>query len=808
LTFLTDLRRDVRHALRQLRRTPGFATIAIVTLGLGTGSSTAIFSVIDAVILRPLRFPESHELVMIRPSSGSRVSAGYLHEWRLESGAFRELAGWLDVRVNLTGNGPPREVLADSVTTNFFAMLGAQPALGRTFTTNADLSRVEREVVLSHGFWQRQFGGELSAVGRSIRLDDELYTIVGVMPAGSAIRTTELVESRAELWLPYRLAPTSRVGMGGALHVVGRLAPGMTPAEAREALMIVARRLEAENPSFSRDWTVNVVPLLEATVRDARPVLLVLFGGSGILLLIASVNVANLALSRALSRHNEFIIRLSIGATAGRLARQVLTEHLVLAVIGGTLGVLVAAWGVQALLSVLPPGVDLPRVREIGMDPRIMSAGVLVTLVTGAMFGLIPAISAARRALRAAPRGAVAGLPGGAGRRGMAHALIVSQVSLAAVLLVGAGLLARSFMTLMQVEPGFQAEQVITLRTTLPAAKYDSADRIRAFGEELLRRVSVLPGVSAAGSINYLPLSHTAGAQGFRIAGRTYANPNEYTFALTNVAGGRYFEAMGIPLLRGRFPNDADTAGRQPVFVIDEGLARKYWPDSDPLGVHLTWGISNQKLSGPIVGVVGPVRWTGMASNPWDSAYFWFPQSPRREISIVARTTSDPGALATAIAAQVRAIDPDQPVADIRLMTDLVAADLARPRFSMLLLGAFAAAALLLAAVGLYGVMAFVVTGRTREIGVRMALGAGRRTVLRLVLRQGAQLIALGVLFGIGAALALGRFVSALLYGITPTDLPTLVAVAVFLAGVALIAVYLPARRAARVDPMTALRAE
>jgi putative ABC transport system permease protein len=807
--YLAELRQDVGYALRLLRRTPGFAAVAVATLALGIGASTSMFTIVDAVLLRPLRFVEPQRLVMIQPTSGSRLSSLYLHHWRLESRAFHDMAGWQDVRVNLTRRGEPLEVLADQVTPNFFAMLGTPAVLGRPFTFGADLSHVEPEVVLSHGLWQRRFAGDPDVVGKPIMLDGDSLTVVGVMPDGFTIRTTELSESRAELWIPLRLVPDDRAGMGGMLNVVGRLAPGATLDQAQAELSVIARRLEEVHPSYSEGWGVGVVPLLAATVRDVRLTLLVLSGAVGILLLFACANVANLVLSRAARRQTELAIRCSLGATGGRLARQFLTESFVLAGVGGTLGVVLAVWGTQLLMSAIPAGLDLPRTREIGVDLRILAFSFFITILTAVVSGLVPSITSARSASHPVLREATRGSSAGRGRNRLGGMAIVSQVALAVILLVGAGLLGRSFWELTRVQPGFQPDQVLTMRTTLPVSKYESDGRIRAFGSELLDRIENLPGVRAVGSVSYLPMSSVGRADFFNIEGRPQIRTEDRPSSWINVVGGRYFEAMGIPLLRGRFPGAADTETTQPVFVIDEKLARLYWPGEDPIGTRLVWrSVGGGGLSGEIVGVVGSVRWVGVATNPQPTTYFWFPQDPGRELTIVARTVGNPVDMAAFIAAQVMAIDSNQPVAEIRPMRDFVSADLARPRFTMLLLGGFAAAALLLAAIGVYGVIAFGVTQRTREIGVRIALGAQRRDVVRLVMQRATRLIGTGLAIGIAAALALGRVVAGLLYSVTPTDPATLLAVAFFLAAVAMFATYLPARRATLVDPMVALRAE
>ena len=646
MTMLTELGRDAVFALRLLRRAPGFAAIAIATLALGIGASTAIFSIIDGVLLRPLRFGDPDRLIMIRPTTSARLSEGYLHDWRAKARTLADMAGWFDQRVNLTGDGEPLELKADRVTVNFFALLGTPPVIGRTFTATADLGRVEQEAVMSYGLWQRRYGGDPGVIGRRITIDGEPITVIGVMPAGFAIRTTELAESRSDLWLPLRLAPVSRRGMGGSLHVIARLAPQATRDQAQAELAVIARQIEDANPSYSRDWGVRTLPLLDATVMEVRPILLVLFGGVGILLLIACSNVTNLLLARAAGRQAEFAIRLSIGASATRLLRQSLAESLVLSAIGGAFGVLLAMWGTRALVAALPSGLDLPRTQEIGVDARILGFAVLVTIATALVIGIVPAIASTRTAALAALKDLARGSSTTRGRTRIASGLVVSEVALAIVLLAGAGLLARSFYELTRVQPGFNADGVVTLRTTLAASKYDTEDRIRTFNDELVMRTQALPGVRAAGTVSYLPLSSTARADRFEIVGRPEPRLDDQKFALTAVVSGRYFEAMQIPLIRGRLPNETDTAGSEPVFVIDEHLARQHWPDRDPIGERLSWSMAPDRktpLTGQIIGVVGNVRWTGLTGKPWSSAYMWFPNLPGREISLVVRTDARSG---------------------------------------------------------------------------------------------------------------------------------------------------------------------
>jgi putative ABC transport system permease protein len=805
--YIADARHDLAFAVRLLRQAPGFAAVAAATLALGIGASATMFAIVDAVLLQPLPFANADRLMMVRPSSGSRLSAGYLHDWRLENGAFADMAGWHDVRVNLIGRGAPLELPADRVTPNFFATLGASPLLGRTFTHDAALRRVEPEVVLSHGLWQRRFGGDPGVVGQAITLDDERLIVVGVMPEGFTIRTTERAESLAEIWLPWPLSPDpgSWEGMGGNLHVVGRLAPDATRAQAQSALAAIARRIEAEHPSYSRDWTVDVVPLLEATVMNVRLALLILLGAVGILLLIACANVAHLVLSRATKRQTELAIRFALGATTGRLMRQFTMESLVLAVAGGAIGLLLSAWGTRAIITAIPAGFDLPRIREVGVDWRMLGFAITATLASAFLAGVAPLIGAlvsARPSAIAANTRDASSAP----RKRLQNSLIVSEVALAIVLLAGAGLLVRSFMALTRVDPGFRSDQILTLRTTLPSSRYETDEHVRLFAQEMQARIARVPGVAAVGTVNYLPLNRFGAGMLFRIEAGSGPGDREQKFSWASIVGGRYFDAMSIPLVRGRLPDARDHETTQPVLVIDEGLAKAYWPSGDPIGARLTFDIGpDQELTGEVIGVVGSVHWRGLAAEPEPTTYFWAPQVPRRELTVVARSLGDPAAMGREVAAQISALDADQPVSDIRLMRELVAADLAQPRFTMLLLTAFAAASLLLVAIGLYGVISFSTAQRTREIGIRVALGARRGDVLRLVLLAGLRLAGTGCALGVVATLALGRLVTGLLYGVAAADPLTLAAVAALVSLVAMLATYIPARRATRLDPRAAL---
>jgi putative ABC transport system permease protein len=800
------VKQDLTYTLRLLRRAPAFALAAIATLTLGIGASTTMFTIMDSVLLRPLRFPEPERLVMLRPTSGARLSPGYLDQWRRQSATFADLSGWLDARATMTGRGEAVQILADQATTNFFSVLGTPALIGRTFTTDRDLRRVESEVVLSYGLWQRRFAGDPNVVGQSIVLDGATRTIIGVMPQAFAIRTTELAESRAELWQPLRLDPQDLIGMGGNLHIVGRLASGATLEQAQADLSVIAARIEEQFPSYSRDWRVQTLPLLEATVRDARPLLLVLFGAVTLLLFVACANVANLAISRSVAREGEFAVRWALGASQGRLIRQLFIESVVLASLGGIAGMSLAWWGAGAVHTVIPAGLNLPRTADIFVGARALGFACAVTVLTALSMWIV---SLSRMAIgRGSPAYAARGAVGQQHPR-LTSAVIVAEVAFALVLLAGTGLLTRTVQELTRVAPGFDVDRVLTAKTTLSEGAYARDDRIRAFGAELLRMLEGEPQISRAGFANYLPMSRGGAADRFEIAGRPETRVEDQKFSWVSIVGGRYFEAMGIPLLSGRLPGREDTGTSEPVFVIDESLARRYWPNGDAVGAHLTWHRdNNEMLTGKVIGIVGSVRFRGLASDAPSSAYWWFPQVPTREFALAVRSTGDAASLAPIVSGVIKRLDPNQPVADIRALADFVAEDLSRPRFAMQLLGGFAVVALLLAGMGLYGVVAFWVARRASEIALRVAIGAQPGDVLWLVMRRTVLLVGGGVAIGLAASVAVANALTGLLYSVTPADPAALTLATLFLIAVAMLAAYLPARRALRVDPIVALRAD
>lgn len=803
--MLNSVRQDIRYAFRTLKRAPAFGIVSIATLALGISASTIIFTIVDGVLLKPLPFADPQRLATIQPDSGSRVSERYVYAWRSQSRTTRDVAGWYDVRMALTGRGDPIEVAADRTTPNFFEVLGTRPLLGRTFTVARDIRHVEPEAVLGYRLWQHRFGGDPSAIGQSITLDGGQFTVIGVMPSGFAIRTNELAESRAQLWTPFQIRPDAGTGMGGSLNVVARLAGDATFERAQMEFATIAGRLEAERPSYTRDWRVEVVALRETTVQNVRATLLVLFGAVGILLLIACVNIATLLLTHAAARSSELAIRVSLGATRARLIRQLVVESLSLAVCGATAGLLLATWGTHLAVNRLSPALDIPRVADISLDLRSVAFALGASIIAVLVFGVAPAFGAVPRSWHTNARTTSPG----PNRRRSANMLIAAEIALALTLVAGAGLLVRSFQNLTHVNLGFRSENVVTMRTTLSPIRYETDEQIRAFLKELLTRTAAVSGVRSVGVANYLPLSNVGEGTLFDIEGRAYGRPDERPGAWRSIVGGRYFEAMGIPLLSGRLPASGDTERTRPIFLIDDVLARRYWPDEDPIGARLIFDRGDgATISGLIIGIVGNVRWEAAAAKAPGTVYFWFPQDPRRDVNVVARVNGNPSAVAKTVARAIADVDPGQPVSDVRAFDKVVAADIARPRLAMLVLVGFAAAAMALGAIGLYGVVSSAVVQRTREIGVRVALGAQRRDVVRLVMSRGIAVAATGVTIGIACAVAMGRLVAALLYGVAPRDPLTLLATALFVLLVATVATYVPAVRASRLDPLVALRRE
>jgi putative ABC transport system permease protein len=803
---MTSLWQDVRYGVRVLVRVPVFTAVAILTLALGIGANTAIFSVVNAVLLRPLPFADPDRLVMLWETSQATgedqvpVAPADYFDWQAASQRFERLAAFHPWSFNLTSGGEPERISGAVATANLFELLGKKPALGRGFRLEEDRPGGPAVVVLGHGLWQRRFGADPGVLGRKLVLDDVPYAVVGVMPAGFEM------PDKAEIWKPLGRAPESADREFQFLRVIGRLRPGVSLSEARAETSAIASRLARDYPKTNLDRGINAVPLAEQVFGEVRPKLLVLIGGVALMLVAACFNVANLLLARAVGRREETAVRQALGASRGRLVRQFLTESLLLAFLGGIAALLVAYWGVWFLTTFGPEKV--PRLREASVDATVLGFTLATTLLVGLVFGLIPAIHGSQfdpaRMLR--PRRSRGRLLG---------TLVSVQIAIALMLLVGAVLLGRSFVLLASVPPGFDPENLLTLQISLPAAKYAEAHQTAAFTEQVLERIEALPGVVAAGTTVSLPIGSGMNVdQTFTIEGEPVAAAEEGRTALLRPVSPGYFEALRMPVVSGRAFTAADRDGAPPVVVINETMARRYWPGRDPLGRRLVVGVELggvgrlDETSREIVGIVGDVKHEGLASETLPELYLPNAQGTWRFVILAVRAESDPAALTRQVLQAVWQVDKTLPVARVRTMAEIVSESVGQPRFYALLLSLFAVVSLVLAAVGIYGVVSYSVSQRTHEIGIRMALGARRMDVLRMVLREGLLLASLGILAGVLLSMGLSRFLASLLFGVGATDPATFVAVCAALAAVALLSSYLPARRATRADPMAVLRLE
>ena len=802
------LLRDLRFALRQLRRAPVFTGAAVACLALGIGANTAIFTVINAVLVRPLPYPDPERLVMVWSSSESRhrerntVSPGDFQDWRAENQVFERMAGLYDTRMNLSGDAEPVEVPVEYATAELFPLLGLTPVVGRTYTAAEDAPGGPPVALVSYGLWQRRFGGARSVVGRTISLDGKPYTIIGVLPAAAGVAGRPVTP---DLWIPFAIDPALdyRVSAGRFMLALGRLKPGVTRDQAQAAVATIARRLEDAHPDFNRGWSVNLRPLGDEVTGPVRRPLLVLAAVVVAVLLIACANVANLQLAQATGRRREIAVRAALGASRSRVVRQFLSESLLLAVAGGVAGVLLALWLTDALAA--RAAASIPRLGDVRIDGMTLAFTVALSAVAGVLFGVMPAVQAARTDLHESLKEGARGLStGGARTRSV---LVAAQVALSLMLLVGAGLLLKSFARLQQVDLGFEPDHVLTARVTLPSARYEKPEQQAAFFEALLRDLRSLPGVRAAGAIDWLPLSGLRSATRFWLEDRPAPTPSERPGTDVRAVEPGYFQAMGIRLLDGRLLGAPDGPGQPRTVVVSQSFVRQYMSDEEPLGRRMVmpWG---DTLVATIVGVVADVKHTGVDSAASPTTYWPLAQFPSTFMNLVIRTTGDPGTLSSAVVARVHALDPELAVADVKPLDAYLGDSLARRRFSMTLLAGFAALALVLTAVGLYGVMAYTVVLQTRELGIRLALGASRETVLRGVLWRGLALVAIGIVAGVSGALAFTRILGALLYDVSATDPAVFAAIIGLLAAVGAVASYGPARRATRVDPMVALRAE
>jgi putative ABC transport system permease protein len=810
---------DIRFAFRTLTKSPAFAAIAALTLGLGIGANTAIFSVVNSVLLSPLPYPDPDRIVMVcnrwQGFDKTWLSNSEYLDYREQCSSFEEVAAWATTDANLTGGREPERVTVGGLTASLFPVLGVEPILGRAFSEDEDLPGKDQVAVLSYGLWQRRFGGDPTIIGKTIELDGRSRTILGIMPALFKLPLDFGEDGPTDLWIPLAIDPGSvdRTERGNHyLYSAARLAPGTNAEQATAELQALTTRFTEEGlyPVEMRfeSFTLSVS---EEIVGEVRPALLLLLGAVGFLLLIACANVANLLLTRAEARSREMAVRAAIGASRSRILCQLLTESIVLSIIGGAVGSALTYAGSQTLLAWNPA--SIPRVTEVTLNLPVLFFALIVSVLTGVLFGLAPVLHVWKLELTTTLKEGGRATTAGLCRHLFRRAVVVVEVALAVTLLIGAGLMLKSFWNFLDIDPGFQSDSVLIARLSLPQADYPEPEDIVSFYEELLDRLRALPGVEHTGAARTLPLTGTIGDWGLRIEGRPSTRGNHPKGDWQVVSPG-YFEAMGMKLIKGRFLTYEDRTDALQVAVINETMVSKYWSDEDPLGQRIRMGSGIDQPWITVVGVVGDVTHNGIDVEIKQKFYRPHAQFHRsvgfapRAMTLVVKATSEPVGLASLIRSEVGAIDPNIPLADVRTMDDVLAASVSEPRFTALLLGVFAAVALVLAVVGIYGVIAYSVSRRSHEIGIRMALGARSSQVLTLILQQGFALSAVGLALGIALALGVTRLMAGLLYGVGTTDMASFTLIPAGLMLTALLASYIPARRAARVDPVASLRME
>ncbi|HEX8140433.1 MAG TPA: ABC transporter permease [Pyrinomonadaceae bacterium] len=804
--FMETLLQDLRYGTRVLRKNPGFTLVAVLTLALGIGANTAIFSIVNAVILRPLPFKEPDRIMYLQGSNPQRqlqqfpVSPPDFLDWKSQSRSFSEMAAFESTIFRHTAETGAERLNGYSVSANFFDLMGEKLLLGRAFTADEERPGSDMVVVLSETVWRRHFGADPKIIGQTVKMNDRTFTVIGVIRA-----SFKFPDNNTEVWKP--LAFTNEELQDRAdyrLQVVGRLKDGVTEEGARAEMGTIARQLQQSYPQTNTGWGVFIQPLHESIVGFLRPAMFVLLGAVFFVLLIACVNVASLLSARMTARRKEVALRTAIGATRLRILRQLLTESVMLGLIGGTCGVLLAVLGLKVLVSFIPP--FTPRVEEIGIDPTVLAFTLLISVITGLIFGLMPAWQTTNPNLNEILKDSSRGSTGGRGQHRFRSVLVVTEVVLSLVLLIGAGLLIRSFVAMRNVDPGFKAEGVlVNSQLVLPPQKYAEANRGVAFFKELFERVRALPGVESVGGITALPLQGNSRLQAYAVAGRAPQPQGQELTAVINTVGADYFQTMSIPLKRGRLFTERDDASGPKTVLVNETLARRIFPDKDPLGERLYLRGGNTPYE--IVGVVGDAKQFNLTGDAEPEIFTHYLESPVTFMYVLARTKGDPASLAMPIRREVQAIDPDQPVGN-RTLAQQFENSISQPRFYTLLLGLFAGVALILATIGIYGVMSYMVAQRTHEIGIRMALGAQRRDVLKIVIWQGLKLAIIGVVVGLGLSFLATRLLSSLLYGVSAVDPITFALIPLLLTGVAVAACFIPARRATRIDPLVALRNE
>jgi putative ABC transport system permease protein len=811
---MRTLLQDLRYGARVMWKTPAVTLVAIVALTLGIGANTALFSVVNAVLLRSLPYTEGERLALVwenrKSGTGNPqnvINLGNFYDWKDQNSVFVDMAAFFDRNVNLTSDGEPEEVPAQIATTNLFSVLGVNAFQGRTFDSEDGKPGQPNVVVISYSLWQRRFAGS-QVVGRKITLNNQENIIVGVLPdeVGWHVQKGSMINRAPEIWSPWQVSNELRQRHGRFARAVARLKPGVTWTQAQNEMNVIAARLEQQYPEFDTNWGVNVVPLRTQLTGEIRKPLFILLGAVGFVLLIACANVANLLLARAASRKKEIAVRAGLGASRWRIARQLITESVLLALVGGAFGLLLAWWGTKALIALSPPG--LMDLRNVAVSLPVLGFTFALTLLTGIIFGLVPALEAARFDLNDSLKEGGKNIGGGSRSHRLRNLFVVTQVALALVLLVGAGLFMKSLGRLRSVDPGFNAEKLLTMRISLPGRKYDTDQKALDFFSRALEQIRSLPGVQTAGAINTLPFAGPHSGTSIEIEGQPKLPPGHELSTGICVTDVDYFRAMQIPLKRGRLFSEQEAKEMRHVVVVNETFVRKNLPGQDPLGQRVTINMKDENVPTEIIGVVGDTKHLGLDTENEEMAYWPQPELVYTSMTLVMRTQSDPAGVAPAARNVIRNLDPEQPIGEVNTMEGLLAKSVARSRFNATLLTVFSLVALVMAAVGIYGVMSYSVQQRTHEIGLRMALGAQQTDVLRLVIKQGVLLGLIGVGAGLIASFALTRLVVSLLFEVPATDPRTFGAVAGGLFLITLIACYLPARRATKVDPLVALRYE
>jgi putative ABC transport system permease protein len=806
---MESLLSDVRYAARNLFRRPGFTIIAVITLALGIGANTAIFSAINALLLKPLPFPELDRVVAVwdkLPSRGvqrNEVTVANYLDWQSQTQSFEQLALYRWWSANLTGIDPPERIQGFLVTANFLDTTGMKPIMGRNFLPEENQPGKGAVAVITHSLWQRRFGGDPNILNKKITINSITRTVVGVMPERFNF------PKGAEVYAPLPMTPELMKSRGDhSYYVLGRLKPGASIPGAQAELDNITARLEQQFPETNKGWGATIFPIVADTVRTYDTALWIMMGAVGFVLLIACANVANLMLARASGRKKEIALRTALGASRWRIVRQLLTESLIVALIGGALGVLIGFWGIDALRAANPAEASrfAPGWYQLGINAPVLLFTLGLSVVSGIVFGLVPALQASRTNLNDSLK--EGGRQTSASSHRLRSSLVVFEFALSLVLLVGAGLLTRSFLALVKTDPGFNPDHVLTMNLMLPAAKYKDQPARAAFYNDLVQRVKTQPGVESAAVVNYLPLGGANSSDSYLVEGEPEPAPGDENDGRYRVATPDYFRTMGISIVRGRGFTDQDKAGAPPVVIVNEAFVRKHWPGADPIGKRIRfYGPLERAPWMQVVGVIADVKHElNLAVTP--EYYLPHAQNPWNAMVLVAKTSVEPGSLAGALRQQVWAIDKDQPVFDVKTMQEVRSTSVAVYSFSSVMLGIFAFVALLLASIGIYGVMAFAVTQRTQEIGIRIALGARSVDVLKLVVKHGMKLALLGMVIGLAGSWAVTRFIEKLLVGVEATDLLTFSVVSVCLLVAAFVACYLPARRATKVDPLVALRYE